>query len=191
MKKIRFKVQFRRKREGKTNYKKRLKLLLSQKPRLVIRVSLKNTIAQIIQYVANGDKILVSASSSDLKKIGWKFGTGNIPAAYLTGLLLGSKAKKQGITEAVVDTGLKKPTKGARVFACLNGIVDAGLNVPHSKEVFPSKDRISGKDIAKYAESLKADKERYEKQFSSLLKNKLNPSDITKAFEDIKSKVKL
>jgi large subunit ribosomal protein L18 len=36
-----YKMPFRRRREGKTNYTKRLKLLLSRKPRLVVRKSLK------------------------------------------------------------------------------------------------------------------------------------------------------
>ena len=43
-------VPFKRKREGKTDYKKRLKLLSSSKPRLVIRKSLKNMTVQIIEY---------------------------------------------------------------------------------------------------------------------------------------------
>ena len=87
------KVNYRRKREGKTNYKKRLKLLLSKKPRLVIRRSLNNISLQIIEYQTNGDKIIVGTNSSELKKMGWTANTGNIPAAYLTGLLLAKKAK--------------------------------------------------------------------------------------------------
>ena len=43
-------IKFRRKREGKTDYRKRLKLLLGGKPRLVVRKSLKNITAQIAVY---------------------------------------------------------------------------------------------------------------------------------------------
>jgi large subunit ribosomal protein L18 len=69
-----------------------------------------------------------------LTKFGWKASTGNVPSAYLTGLLCGLRAKKEGITEAVFDIGLIPPTKGSRLFATLNGILDAGLEVPHSEE---------------------------------------------------------
>ena len=41
---------YRRKREGKTDYRKRLRLLLSGKPRLVIRRSLRDISAQVIEY---------------------------------------------------------------------------------------------------------------------------------------------
>ena len=46
----RFTVAVRRKRKGKTNYKKRLRLLLSSKPRLVVRTSSRNVLGQIIVY---------------------------------------------------------------------------------------------------------------------------------------------
>ncbi len=94
MKSVIKRVEYRRKRKGKTNYKKRLNLLLSNKPRLVIRKTLTNTIAQIVNYDENGDKTIISAKSSELTKIGWKMNTGNIPAAYLTGMLLAKKSKE-------------------------------------------------------------------------------------------------
>ncbi|MCK4555844.1 MAG: 50S ribosomal protein L18, partial [Candidatus Aenigmarchaeota archaeon] len=62
---------FRRRKEGKTDYKKRLKLLSSGKPRLVVRVTGRNVIVQIIEYVLEGDKTQVSAVSSELKGFGW------------------------------------------------------------------------------------------------------------------------
>ena len=87
MKSITKRVEYRRKRKGKTNYKKRLNLLLSRKSRLVIRKTLTSTIAQIVNYDENGDKTIISANSSELKKLGWKMNTSNIPSAYLTGML--------------------------------------------------------------------------------------------------------
>jgi large subunit ribosomal protein L18 len=150
MKKQILSLAYRRKREGKTNYKKRLKLILSGKLRLVIRLSNANIVAQIIEYHQDGDKIIAGAYSKELEKIGWKFSKGNTPAAYLTGLLAGKKAKEKGVKEAVLDIGLRSPIKGSRIFACLKGIVDSGLNVPHSKDILPSDDRIKGQHIAKY-----------------------------------------
>ena len=60
---------YKRKKNGKTDYKKRLKLLKSRKPRLVIRKSLTQITAQVIQYQDEGDKVLVSAHSSELKAL--------------------------------------------------------------------------------------------------------------------------
>ena len=77
-------IQYRRKREGRTDYKKRLKMLISGIPRLVVRRTNKNIIVQVVDYSADGDKVIVTTNSSELSKLGWKHATGNIPAAYLT-----------------------------------------------------------------------------------------------------------
>ncbi len=168
-------VPYRRKREGKTDYRRRLKLLLSHKPRLVIRKSLDNVLVQIVEYDEKGDKVVVSAHSNELKKLGWKFGKGNLPAAYLTGLLAGSKAKKKKINEAILDLGLQTSVKGSRIYACLKGVIDAGIEVPHNAEVLPSNDRVSGKHIADYASK--------SKQF------KTNVSELPKAVDEMKKKI--
>ncbi|MBW2966129.1 50S ribosomal protein L18 [Candidatus Woesearchaeota archaeon] len=183
-----FNVQFRRKREGKTNYKKRLKLLLANKPRLVIRPSLKNITVQIIEYHPRGDSVVVSAHSIELDKFEWKFNKGNIPAAYLTGLLLGQKAKTKEIKEVVLDIGLMTPIKGSRIFACLKGVVDAGIKIPFSKDILPKEDRIKGDHIAKYVELLKQNKQEL-KQFSRYIKENIDPSQISVVFEEIKNKI--
>ncbi len=144
----RYRVPFRRRREGKTDYRKRLKLLLSGKPRVVVRKTLRHTIVQVIEFDVKGDRVLASAHSNELKKYGWKANTGNLPASYLTGLLCGKKALKKGIKEGVLDIGLHSPIKGARIFAALKGLVDAGMEIPHSEEVFPQEERIKGKHIS-------------------------------------------
>jgi len=163
-------VPVRRKREGKTNYKTRLKLLKSGKPRLVVRTSLNYTTVQIIDYRPEGDKVIVSASSKDLDEMGWKFSKSNVPAAYLTGLLAGKKAIGAGVDESILDVGLKHPTKGSKIYSCLKGVIDAGLKIPHKKEIFPSEQRIKGEHIAKFNEK---------------------SADVTKKFEDIKNKIKV
>lgn len=137
-------VAYRRKREEKTDYKNRLVLLKSGKLRLVIRKSLKNVTAQFVEYSPSGDKILVSAHTNELKKYGWTKSSRNIPAAYLVGLLAGLKAKKKNIKEAILDLGMYKNIKGSILYAALKGALDAGINVPHSKEVLPPEDRIKG-----------------------------------------------
>lgn len=148
-------IKFRRKREGKTDYNKRLKLLLSGKPRLIVRPSLKGITVQIAVAEKIGDKIISGAHSNELKKIGWKYNGGNIPSSYLTGLLLAKKTIKSGIKEAILDMGLKKPVKGSRTFACLKGAVDGGLKIPFSESILPSEERIKGEHIAKYKKESK------------------------------------
>jgi len=146
----RYSVKPRRRREGRTDYRKRLKLLKSGKVRLVIRKSIKNTQIQFIEYKENGDNIIASANSSELvNKFKWKFSTSTTSAAYLTGLLAGSRGKKKKISECVVDIGQYPPVTGSKIFASIKGVVDAGINCPHSDEKMPSEDRIMGKDIDK------------------------------------------
>lgn len=142
-----FTVRFRRKRTGKTDYRKRLALLLSNKSRLVIRKSLKNISLQVAEYHPSGDRIIASAHSSELEKFGWNINKGNIPAAYLTGLLFGKKLKEKKIGDVVLDIGMQRSVKASRIYAALKGVLDAGVNVPHSKEILPDENRASGKHI--------------------------------------------
>ncbi len=146
----RYRVKFRRARNGKTDYRARKQLLISKTPRLVVRKSLKNTIIQLIQPANNGDTTIVSANTGDLRRYGYTGGTGNLPSAYLAGLLLGYRAKKKGQTGANLDMGLYKATKGGRIFAALKGAIDSGMEIPYDPEVFPKDERIAGKHIDKY-----------------------------------------
>ncbi|HIH16519.1 MAG TPA: 50S ribosomal protein L18, partial [Candidatus Diapherotrites archaeon] len=106
-------MPFRRRREERTNYKKRLALLKSGKLRLVVRKTNNNSIVQVVKYAQAGDECLVVAQSGELRKLGWTRHTGNLPAAYLTGYLCGKKAKKQSLLEAVLDIGLLTPVHGS------------------------------------------------------------------------------
>lgn len=111
----RYKVPFRRRRENKTNYHKRLKLLSSKKPRVVVRKTNKKIIIQLIEYNPTGDIVLASAMSSELSLYGYNQNKRNIPAAYLTGFLFGLKVKKMDIDEAILDIGLNTSIKGSNL----------------------------------------------------------------------------
>lgn len=164
-------VQFRRKREGKTNYKKRLELLKSKQNRVTIRKSNTQIILQVIEYQTDGDKVLITVQSRELeKKYGWKYSHKNTPAAYLAGSLLAKKAKEKGIKTAVLDLGLNSPKKGSKIYATLKGIIDGGLKVPASTEIFPEDERITGKHIASYLEKYKNILTDFEKIKSELQK---------------------
>ena len=185
------KVKFRRRREGKTNYYKRRIMVISGKPRLVVRFSNRYVVAQVVVSAPQGDFTVAEASSRELvKKFGWLGGSGNTPAAYLVGLLIGYRALSRGIKLAILDVGLHRVTKGGRLFAVVKGAVDAGLEVPHDEEVLPSEDRISGEHIAQYAANLKqSNPELYKVRFSKYLAKGLEPENISKHFEEVKSKI--
>lgn len=183
-------VKVKRKREQKTDYKARLKLIASQKARFVVRRMLNNILVQIVTFDENGDKTAVSAHSRELVKFGWKGHRGSIPAAYLTGYLAGFKAKKKGVKEVILDIGLMSAVKGSSLFAALKGGADAGLIIPCSDEKLPSADALCGKLIENYAKTLlKEDKQRYDKQFSKILKSGVKPEELSKHFDEVKRKV--
>lgn len=177
-------VQFDRKRKKATDYRKRLKLLSSGKERLVIRKTSSHIIIQIASFGENGDSVLASASSSQLAKYGWALGKKSIPAAYLTGLLAGKFALSKNIKHAILDAGTQKPASRGKVYAALKGAIDAGLEVPASKDIFPSEERIAGKHIADHLSSAKSPS-----QFSLYKKNDITPEKVTRLFDAVKAKI--
>ncbi|MFB6266030.1 MAG: 50S ribosomal protein L18 [Halodesulfurarchaeum sp.] len=148
----RYKVPMRRRREVRTDYHQRLRLLKSGKPRLVARKSNRHVRAQLVTTGPAGDETVASAHSGDLAEYGWEAPTGNLPAAYLTGFLAGTRALDAGLEEAVLDIGLNTATPGSKVFAVQEGAIDAGLDIPHNESVFADWERTRGEHIAAYAE---------------------------------------
>lgn len=183
-------ILYRRRMEQRTDYKNRLKLLQSKKPRLVLRLTNQKVIAQIVTFELLGDKVGMGVDSGNLREMGWNYSGKNFPAAYLTGLLLAKRAVKKGYTEAVLDLGLSAKPKKSRAYAFLKGALDGGLKIPHgeNKDIFPSEDLINGKHIAAYASQLKGKKE-YEQQFGKCLKNKAVPEQICESFKQVKQKI--
>jgi large subunit ribosomal protein L5e len=90
----RYQVKFRRRREGRTDYRQRKRLCTqdknkyqSPKYRLVVRFTNKQVICQIAYALIDGDRILCQANSNELPRYGLKVGLKNYAAAYCTGLL--------------------------------------------------------------------------------------------------------
>lgn len=186
----RYRVMFRRRRQQRTDYRMRKSMILSKTPRLIVRSSLANMYLQVAEALLVGDKILASANSKNLASFGWRAPDGNIPAAYLTGYLLGKKAVSSGLGKTILDMGLVSTTKGSRVFAALKGASDAGLSVSHDKSILPPKERVEGEHIAEYAKKLQeADTTMYEKRFSKYRSNDLRPEELPKHFAQIKGKI--
>jgi large subunit ribosomal protein L5e len=166
-----FQTQFRRRREGKTDYYARNKMIFQDKDkfktpkyRLVVRITNKNVIAQVVYSEIIGDKVLCAAYSFELPKYGVKLGLTNYAAAYCTGLLLARRLLQKlgmdkqfvGVDDAakigadynpeeveerrpfkcILDVGLARTTTGSKVFAVLKGMCDGGVYVPHSPNRF-------------------------------------------------------
>lgn len=147
----RFFVPFRRRKEGKTNYYARSRLVISDRPRMVVRRTNRHVVIQMIIAEMDGDRTLVTAHSSELARFGYKGSTSSTPAAYLTGMLFAVKALSANQESAILDIGLQRATRGARVFAALKGAVAAGLDVPYGEEILPDDNRVKGAHIAAYA----------------------------------------
>jgi len=168
----RFQTKFRRRRQGKTDYYARKALIIQDKDkyntpkyRFVPRITNQRVLCQVIYSTIQGDRILCSADSYELRRWGVKAGLANYAACYATGLLCARRllnqtgldklyagAKKtEGedydvFTEykegrkpfkAVLDVGLVRTTTGNRVFGCLKGACDGGLHIPHSNKRYP------------------------------------------------------
>lgn len=166
----RYQVKFKRRRKGKTDYKARHSLCNQDKNkyncpkyRLVVRLTNRDIVCQIMYASLNGDVCVCAAYAHELRKYGLKLGLTNYAAAYCVGLLLARRILKKfkldktyvGVEEpdgedynveeaegesspfyCILDTGLARTSTGAKVFAALKGALDGGLDIPHSDKRF-------------------------------------------------------
>ncbi len=175
-------------RTHKTNYRKREALLISKQDFVTIKISNQNVIAQVLKPEIQGDIVRVSTHSRELRRYGWKGSLNSLPACFLVGLVLGRKALEKGVDKAVLYIGNKPFT--SRIAACMKGIVQAGINIPISSESYPTEHRLNGQHIAEYALKIKTeDINKYNKYFSSLLKEGLVPENYQSHVEEITARI--
>lgn len=175
-------------RTHKTNYRKREALLISKLDFVTIKISNQNVIAQVLKPEIQGDIVRVSTHSRELRRYGWKGSLNSLPACFLVGLVLGRKALEKGVDKAVLYIGNKPFT--SRIAACMKGIVQAGINIPISSESYPTEHRLNGQHIAEYALKIKTeDINKYNKYFSSLLKEGLVPENYQSHVEEITARI--
>jgi large subunit ribosomal protein L18 len=165
-----------------TDYKKRVALLKGRLPRVVVRKSNRSVTAQLVVYEPDGDKVVASANSRELRQLGW-LPRSNVPTAYLTGMLLATKPKAKGVGKVVLDTGISKPVKSNVLFAAAKGCADGGMELINSIEFDPG--RLAGKHISAYAASAAGNG----KMFSDYKDAGIDPAKIDVLFEDIKKKI--
>jgi large subunit ribosomal protein L18 len=160
------KIQYRRKRERKTDYGKRIKLLKSGSPRIIFRKTNRYILAQYVVSKEAQDKIELGMTSKNLIKYGWpeefKGSLKSLPASYLTGLLMGKRINEKKLKSPILDIGMIRSLNKTRAFAFIKGLIDAGIKIECKEKAFPEENRIKGKNLKK---------------------------DFSKFFEEIKSKI--
>ncbi|KAL1162808.1 hypothetical protein V6Z11_A07G228000 [Gossypium hirsutum] len=153
----RFQVKFKRRREGKTDYRDPSYQSGQEQTN-------KDIVAQIIHASISGDIVLAAAYSHELPHYGLEVGLTNYAAAYCVGLLLARRVLKQlemdteyegnveftsfrqmdnnhvqiiaGSFRALLDVGLVRTTTGNHVLGVLKGALDGGVDIPHSEKRF-------------------------------------------------------
>jgi large subunit ribosomal protein L18 len=158
-----YSVKYRRRRQQKTDYGRRLRLLKSGSTRFIVRPSNRHTLTQLIEYHDDGDRVIATAKSSELVKMGWVHSTSNTPAAYLTGLLCGVRGRAKGVDKAILDSGLYPQVRGSRMYAALKGLIDSGVESKADDVIFPSEDRLRGRVIASYVEGSRTMEEDFDR----------------------------
>jgi len=148
------KIPFKRRRKQLTNYRKRLKLIMSGKPRFVVRISNKYVNCQFIKYKPDGDVTIAQFNTIKLSDYGFK-GSKNLQSAYLGGFVSGLKALKKGVKKAVLDIGLKTSVKNSRIYASLKGAIEAGVNIPAGKGVMPSDELLKKDELVDVIKKIK------------------------------------
>ena len=140
----------RRRRENKTDYKLRKGLLESKLPRIVIRVTNKYFIVQIVESLEGQDKVIQGVTSRDLLSKGWdkKYigSLKSIPVGYLSGLLLANKIKNKN-QEYLVDLGMIRTISGNRAFSVVKGLIDGGVKINAKDSIFPKKEILNGEHL--------------------------------------------
>ena len=183
-----YNVPFKRRYKNKTDYRKRLGLIKSGLPRLVVRASNGGVLVQIVSFDEKGDKTIAQAKSQELSKFGW-LGQANTPSAYLTGLLAAKRAVSAGVKDSILDMGMVTASKGKIHFAAAMGAKDAGLNI-NIDDSLVDKTRINGTHISEYAKKLdESEKEKYQKLFSRYISKKIDPKNLPVLFEEVKGKI--
>lgn len=167
----RIQVKYRRRREGKTDYQARRAMVKQDndkyntpKYRMVVRITNKKFICQIVYSTVQGDRTLCQATSAELTSYGIPIGHTNYAAGYATGLLMARRVlTKMGLAtdftgveepdaeeyhieeeenerrpfKVILDLGSIRTIQGARCWGVLKGAVDGGLHIPHSIKNFP------------------------------------------------------
>ncbi|GAB4841989.1 60S ribosomal protein L5 [Ancistrocladus abbreviatus] len=215
----RFQVKFKRRREGKADYRARTRLINQDKNKyntpkyhFVVRFDI---IAQIISASITGDIMLVAAYGHELPQYGLEVGLktmqqhimdkeyeGNVEAIGEDFLVEPAESRRP--FRALLDVGLVRTTTGNDVFGALKGAQDGGLDIPHSDKRFAgfSKDGkqldlevhrkyIYGGHVAAYMRNLMEDEpEKYQTHFSEYIKRGIEADDMEELYKKVHAAIR-
>ena len=143
-------LRFKRRRNAETDYHRRSRMLRGGLPRAVVRVSNTQVTCQLVSYEPEGDRVLESITGKSLvDSHKWPSDASrkSVPACYLAGFAMATSAISNGHPKAILDIGLAASSTGNRAYSALKGMIDAGMEIPHSEDVLPSEERINGEHI--------------------------------------------
>lgn len=232
----RYQVKYRRRRQGKTDYRARLRLVKQDKNkynthkyRLVVRFSNKDITCQVVYSTIQGDVVVAAAYAHELPQYGLKVGLTNYSAGYCVGLLCARRVlTKFGLADTykgqeepdgedynveaaeegprpfycLLDAGLKRTSTGSKVFSCLKGALDGGLDIPHNEKRFPGfadkkldaevlKKYIFGGHVAEYQETMQEEEpEKYQSHFAKYAEEGIEPDAIEDLYAEVHAKIR-
>ena len=143
-------LRFKRRRTAETDYHRRSRMLRGGLPRAVVRVSNTQVTCQLVSYEPEGDRVLESITGKSLvDSHKWPSDASrkSVPACYLAGFAMAPSAISNGHSKAILDIGLAASSTGNRAYSALKGMIDAGMEIPHSEGVLASEERINGEHI--------------------------------------------
>jgi len=181
---------YRRRREGKTDYHLRKKVIASRLPFVTIRISNKNVLLQVVRAEPRGDIVVGSVQSRQLQKFGWPLSRKNIPACYLCGLMLGLRVKEKVGSRAIVYMGIEPYVVGSRAAAAVKGLIAGGLKVEVDPETFPDDGKIRGEHIVSYVRRLKSsDIDLYNRRFSGYVREGVDVEELSNVFDKVRKAI--
>ncbi len=179
---VTFTLGLKRRREGRTDYRRRSRYLVSGIPRIVVRESNAHYFAHVALPSDRGDITIVSAHSRELARdYGWKGHGSNATSGYLTGYLCGKRASKAGIEKAILDAGRRIPRAGTDIYAVVKGAIDGGLQIPCDEGCFPKMEKIKGQEVAKALED--------DASVASYRKKGVDLASLPQQFDEIVAKI--
>ncbi|KAM0021148.1 putative ribosomal protein L5 eukaryotic/L18 archaeal [Helianthus debilis subsp. tardiflorus] len=208
----RFQVKFKRRRQVKTDYRARVRLINQDKNkyntpkyRYAVRFINKDITAQIISATIAGDIVLASAYAHELPHYGLKVGLTNYATAYCTRLLLARRVLKklemdeeyQGNVDPSGEDYFVEPGESRSPFrALLDGALDGGLDSgkrfagfdkdEKSLDVDVHRKCIYGGHVATYMNTLMEDEpEKYQTHFSNYIKAGFEPDNLEEIYKKV------
>lgn len=201
------------------------------KYRLVVRFSNRDVTCQIVRSTIKGDIVEAAAYAHELPEYGLKAGLTNYSSCYCVGLLVARRIlTKFGLDKhypgqeepdgedfnvdpvedgprpfyCLLDTGLKRTSTGSKVFACLKGALDGGLDIPHNEKRIVGYDRSSkkldaevmkkyifGGHVAEYMEEMEEEEpEKYTKHFSKYLEEDISGGDLEDLYAEVHKNIR-